>query len=210
MFHTQTEVIRKESSSVTEIHLFSGLMSRNVSRFRMPILILERLIDDLPSTADAVPHIHDDWPAVRSSLLRKHRSGTLQGPVIFIVHSQGQESAGELCASLNGIINVDYLAAISPTLGRTKAIPTTCRRIDEFLETSGGIHAGRQLSRAFGGRKGRVLLAPNYIQMNPTGYAEYVIQGTDHISVANSPFVRKHIVNQVKLVLNESAHTKHS
>lgn len=179
---------------MAEIYVLSGLGSSIVKNLREPLIAIEKLIDDLPSEADAKSLIWNEWQVAADDIITKKKRGTLKGPVVFIVHSQGQEGGANAAEALSKYgIAVDYFASISPTLGMTRPLGGNVLWTDEFYETASFI----QFMRIFGG--GRVNFGPFYSGVRN----KYTKLNGGHVGVAANPFVRKTIINKVKSLLEE-------
>lgn len=177
---------------MAEISVLSGLGSSVIANLREPMVAIEKLIDALPSEADAHSYIWNDWKPIADFLITKKKRGTLKGPVVLIVHSQGQEGGAEIANAIapHGI-TIDYFASISPTLGKTKPLGGNVLWVDEFYEAVSPIN----FLRIFGG--GRV----NYSGYFKGVRNKYTRLSGGHVGVAANPFVRSTIVNRVKALL---------
>jgi len=177
---------------MAEIHVLSGLGSSIVKNLREPLLAIEKLIDGLPSEADAKSWIWNEWQTPTDAIITKKKRGTLKGPVVFIVHSQGQEGGANAAEALAKYgIAIDYFASISPTLGVTRPLGGNVLWTDEFYESVSLI----QFMRIFGG--GRVNYGPFYSGVRN----KYQKLSGGHVGVAANPFVRSTIINKVKDLL---------
>jgi len=181
---------------MAEIHVQSGLSSSIFPHLRRPLEAMEKLIDDLPSDADAKFSIWDDWQPIVDAIVTKKKRGTLKGPVIFIAHSQARESAERMSFELaKWGISVDYIAMISPSLGTiqgpVRPLGSNVMWVDEFYEVVSMIALGR----IFGGGK------PFYGSSFSGIKNVYRRLSGGHVGVAANPFVRKTIINKVKDLL---------
>lgn len=168
-----------------QIHIFSGLASSVFSSLRKGTDELERVIDGLPSSADAQTHIWNDWKDVAKNIVAARKGGNAS-PIILIGHSNGVLACAEVAQVLyRRGIDVDYMAAIDPTLKSFPVIQNNVKLIDEFHASRGFVALGRWFSR---GKKASIITAKRYKgTLNKKKYR------ASHVGVVSLAAVRKRI-----------------
>lgn len=178
-----------------QIHIFSGLASSVFSSLRKGTDDIERVIDGLPSSADAQTHIWNDWKDVAKKIVADSRGGNTS-PIILIGHSNGVLACAEIAQVLyRRGIDVDYIAAIDPTLKSFPTIQNNVKLIDEFHASRGFVALGRWLSR---GRKASIITAKRY-----KGVLRTKKYSASHVGIVSLAVVRDRIKNISGLLLKE-------
>ena len=166
---------------MSEIHVFSGLGSSIIPRYREGTNKLEKLIDALPGENDAITHIWDEWEMVADAIIKRRGRRFQTAPVILVGHSNGVYAALKIAHKLNRAgIRVAYLASIDRTL---KACPDLPENVDFCHD----------FRAALGRLWGKVRPAPNF-----TGKFQVVnLPGVSHVDAASHPEVHRTILAKV-------------
>lgn len=176
---------------MAEIHIFSGLGSSIVASFRSGTNYLEKIIDELPSEADAKTHIWNNWDNVYRDILRKKINGTLEGPIILVGHSNGVFACMMIAEKLKmHNVKVDYIGSIDATL---KAFPEAGWNVDfihDFHATRGMVALGRRMSK---GKRATVLPNKKF-----KGELKPIRVSSGHVAASSNLIVIKTISEKVK------------
>lgn len=180
-----------------EIHGFAGLGYPFTAG---GIRALEKLIDDLPSKADAQTHPYWEADDIAKEIIFREQKFRDDPVVVFFTHSWGVKTGLEAAEMLGRHgIKVRYFAAIDPTALRRSDPPMTAPanivQLDEFWSSRGGIFNFPLMARKrdpLGGKGGMV--------RNPHKVPHFLDRAVPagHSATASHESVRKRILQQVK------------